>query len=129
MKYLIPILVVGAGGAIGSIMRYLLTVLSQRHTVSFPHGTLWSNLLGCFIIAVVVSLAGTTESLSPAMRLFLATGICGGFTTMSSFIYELTKFVQDQEYLYAGGYLVVTLVGCMAMFYLGSLLVRAVMKA
>lgn len=130
MKYLMPIVVVGSGGCVGSILRYLLSLAAQRcGAISFPHGTLWANLLGCLVIGIVVTVATATESLTPAMRLFLATGICGGFTTMSSFIYELAQFIRDQEYLYAGGYLVLTLVGCMTMFYLGALLVRAVLKA
>jgi len=78
---------------------------------------------------MVVTLATATESISPTMRLFLATGICGGFTTMSSFIYELVQFVKDHEYLYAGAYFSLTLVGCMAMFCLGAWLVQWTLKA
>ena len=128
MKYLFPILLVASGGAVGSVLRYLLSLLSQRQSVTFPHGTLWANLLGCLIIGIVVTLAATTESLSPNLRLLLATGLCGGFTTMSSFIYELMQFMRDREYLYAGGYLVLTLVGCVAMFVLGTLAVRLAQK-
>jgi CrcB protein len=124
MRFLVPMLVVGVGGALGSVLRFSLTLLAQRFSVTFPHGTLWANLLGCLVIGVVVSLATATESISPAMRLFLATGICGGFTTMSSFIYELAQFVRDHEYLYAGAYLSLTLAGCMAMFCLGAWLAQ-----
>lgn len=129
MRYLVPILVVGSGGALGSVLRYLLSLLAQRTSVTFPHGTLWANLLGCLVIGIVVALATATESISPALRLFLATGICGGFTTMSSFIYELVQFVRDHEYLYAGGYLALTLVGCVAMFCIGTWLVQWALKA
>ena len=122
-------MVVGAGGALGSVLRYSLSLLAQRFSVTFPHGTLGANLLGCLVIGIVVTLAATTESLTPTLRLFLATGICGGFTTMSSFIYELTQFVKDHEFLYAGAYLSLTLVGCMAMFCLGAWLVQWALKA
>lgn len=128
MRIPLAILVVGCGGFIGSVLRYALSVLSQRHAISFPHGTLWANLLGCLAIGVVVSLATATSSFSPLMRLFLATGICGGFTTMSSFIYELMRFVHDREYLYAGGYLLLTLVGCVVTFVLGVGAVRLVWR-
>jgi len=128
MRYLFPILLVASGGAVGSVLRYLLSLLAQRQSITFPHGTLWANLLGCLVIGIVVTLAATTESLSPNLRLLLATGLCGGFTTMSSFIYELMQFVRDREYLYAGGYLALTLVGCVAMFVLGTLAVRLVQK-
>jgi len=53
------------------------------------------------------------------MRLLLATGFCGGFTTMSSFVYKLGQFVQDQEYFYASSYLVATLTGAGLAFVLG----------
>lgn len=128
MKTIIPFLVVGTGGFIGSVMRYALSLLGQRISVTFPHGTLWSNLLGCLVIGVVTALAAKTEVLSPTMRLLLATGLCGGFTTMSTFTYEMFKFVQASEYLYASGYFMLTLVGCAVMFCLGMLAVTFVTK-
>jgi len=128
MRYLVPVLVVGTGGAFGSILRYSLSLLGQRFSITFPHGTLWANLLGCLVIGIVVSLTAATESFSPNMRLFLATGICGGFTTMSSFIYELVQFLKDHEYFYAGAYFSLTLVGCMVMFCIGAWLVQWTLK-
>lgn len=129
MRFLVPMLVVGAGGALGSVLRFSLSLLAQRFSVTFPHGTLWANLLGCLVIGIVVSLATATESVSPGLRLFLATGICGGFTTMSSFIYELAQFVRDHEYLYAGAYFSLTLAGCMAMFCIGAWLVQWALRS
>jgi len=128
MKTVMPFLVVGVGGFIGSVMRYSLSLLGQRCSVTFPHGTLWSNLLGCLVIGVVTALAAKTEALSPTLRLLLATGLCGGFTTMSTFTYEMFKFVQSTEYLYASGYFLLTIVGCAAMFCLGLFAVSLVMK-
>ena len=128
MKMVMPFLVVGAGGFIGSVMRYALSLLGQRCSVTFPHGTLWSNLLGCLVIGVVSALAAKTEVLSPTMRLLLATGLCGGFTTMSTFTFEMFKFVQATEYLYASGYFLLTMAGCAAMFSLGMLAVSLVTK-
>ena len=121
-------LLVGAGGALGSVLRYSLSLIAQRYSVTFPHGTLWANLLGCLVIGMVVTLATTTESLTPSLRLFLATGICGGFTTMSSFIYELVQFVRDHAYFYAGVYFSLTLAGCVAMFCIGVWLVQWALK-
>jgi len=128
MKTVMPFLVVGVGGFIGSAMRYALSLFGQRFSVTFPHGTLWSNLLGCLVIGVVTALAAKTEALSPTLRLLLATGLCGGFTTMSTFTYETFKFVQASEYLYASGYFVLTLAGCAAMFCLGMAAVTFVTK-
>ncbi|MFA5043082.1 MAG: fluoride efflux transporter CrcB [Kiritimatiellia bacterium] len=129
MNKLFPILAVGAGGAIGSILRYLLSIAGQRFSFTFPHGTLWANLLGCLTLGVVTALATETEALSPTTRLFLATGICGGFTTMSTFTYETFQFAQDSEYLYAAGYCVATIAGCAAMFYMGLFAVKYLLKA
>jgi CrcB protein len=121
-------LVVGMGGFIGSVLRYLLSLLCQRFSATFPHGTLWANLLGCLCLGAITAIATETQSLSPTTRLFLATGICGGFTTMSSFTYELFRFMQDAEYFYAAAYLVATLVGCLILFGVGFFGARLLMK-
>ena len=128
MKTLIPFLTVGCGGFVGSVMRFALSLLGQRFSVTFPHGTLWANLLGCLILGVIAALAAKTELLTPTARLLLATGLCGGFTTMSTFTYETFKFMEDAEYLYAAGYCAMTLVGCMAFFCLGMYAVSLITK-
>lgn len=128
MKTVFPFLVVGAGGFVGSVMRYALAVLAQRSSVTFPHGTLWANLLGCFIIGAVTALASKTSVLSPTLRLLLATGVCGGFTTMSTFTYEMFRFVQSSEYLYASFYFFTTIVGCAVMFCLGLFAAGLIVK-
>ncbi len=128
MKTLIPFLVVGFGGFAGSMLRYSLSLLGQRFSVSFPHGTLLANLLGCLALGAVSALAAKGGVLSPTTRLLLATGFCGGFTTMSTFTYETVRFVQDAEYLYAAGYLFLTLAGCLAFFCLGLYAVSLLTK-
>ena len=119
---------VGAGGFVGSILRYGLSLAGQRLSISFPHGTLWANLLGCLLLGVVTAVAAETEILSPSARLFWATGLCGGFTTMSTFMYELSRFGQDAEYWVASGYFLATLVGCALAFWTGTLAIRLLMK-
>ena len=128
MKTIWPFLIVGGGGFIGSVLRYSLSLLGQRFSVTFPHGTLWANLGGCLILGVVSALAAKTEALSPTVRLLLATGLCGGFTTMSTFTYELFKFLEDAESLYASGYFFLTILGCMASFCLGMFAVAYMTK-
>lgn len=129
MKYAFSILVVGAGGFVGSALRYLLTLLLQKQSISFPLGTLWANLLGCLAIGVITRLAATTEAISPTTRLLLATGLCGGFTTMSSFVYELMQLVREHDYYLAAGYFGLTFLGCVAMFWLGVVAVGIFLKA
>ncbi len=128
MKTLVPFLTVGFGGFAGSVLRYSLGLLGQRYSATFPHGTLWANLGGCLILGIVSALAAKTEVLSPNMRLLLATGFCGGFTTMSTFTYETFSFFQDSEYLYAAGYFLLTFVGCMLSFCLGLYAVSFITK-
>ena len=128
MKHLVPVLVVAAGGGVGSALRYLLSVFAQRQAIVFPHGTLWANLLGCLAIGAIASVAARSEVLSPTLRLLLATGLCGGFTTMSSFVYELMQFVREGDYLLAAGYFGLTFLGCVLMFWLGSFAVRIALR-
>ena len=105
---------------LGGVSRYGLTLVTQNYAVfSIPFGTLVSNLAGCLIIGLIAGIGVKTEILSSEMRLLLATGFCGGFTTMSSFVYELGQFVQDKEYFYASSYLVATLAGAGLVFVLG----------
>ena len=91
----------------GGISRYGLTLATQGISAfSLPYGTLISNLAGCLIIGLFAGFGAKTELMSSELRLLLATGFCGGFTTLSSFIYELGQFVQRgsaQEAANAGG--------------------------
>jgi len=128
MKVFFSMLAVGAGGFVGSGLRYGLSLAAQRFSITFPHGTLWANLLGCLLLGGVMALATETEILSPQLRLFWATGLCGGFTTMSTFMYELSQFSRETEYAMAALYFALTLAGCAAAFWLGTVGIRWLMK-
>ena len=125
---LVSMLAVGAGGFVGSALRYGFSLAGQRFSATFPHGTLWANLIGCLLLGAVAALAAETEILSPSARLFWATGLCGGFTTMSTFIYEMSRFGQDAEYVVAVLYFAATLAGCAAAFLIGTLAIHWLMK-
>ena len=123
MQYLFPFLAVGIGSMAGGMSRYGLSLATQNMSAfSMPYGTLLSNLLGCLAIGLLAGLGARTELVSAEMRLLLATGFCGGFTTMSSFIYELGQFVQDKEYFFASTYFAATLAGAGIAFALGLLI-------
>ena len=128
MKALIPILVVGSGGFIGSAMRFLIGLTAEKYLPSLPLGALWVNLPGCFIMGAITALAAGSQIISPSMRLFLVIGFCGGFTTMSSFAYELSRFTKTDNYTYAGGYMFITIFGCMLMFAAGSFCITLFLK-
>jgi len=83
---------VGIGGCIGAVLRYIITINSSKMQISqIPWGTLIVNVTGGFLIGLVVELCLTTERISPNMRLFLTTGILGGFTTFSTFSFETVE--------------------------------------
>jgi CrcB protein len=115
---------VGLGGFAGSIARYGLSVAFQRFSFEWPLGTMAANLLGCFVIGVISSLAERTEAISPASRLLLATGFCGGFTTMSSMVYESMQMLRSGEYLHGALYVGATLAGSALAFVAGAVMVR-----
>lgn len=90
---------VGIGGAIGSITRYLTSVWFLKFfQITFPLGTFAVNIIGSLAIGVVIGLSSKYDWLTPEWRIFLATGICGGFTTFSSFTLENVKLLQDGNY-------------------------------
>jgi fluoride exporter len=89
---------VATGSAIGGVCRYLMQqTIQQRVTGLFPWGTLAVNVLGCFVIGLIYGLAARTNVLSPQGRIFLAVGICGGFTTYSSFMMENYTLAQSGQ--------------------------------
>lgn len=92
------IMLVGAGGFIGSVARYLTTFFLMRAVPGiFPYGTFAVNILGCLAIGLVYGLSEKFAWFSPEWRLFIATGICGGYTTFSTFAYENIKLLQQGE--------------------------------
>lgn len=128
VKMLLPLVYVGLGGLLGAVFRYLTTLATQGLSMTFPFGTLISNLLGCFVIGIVTTLAFGSTLLSTEARLFLATGVCGGYTTLSSLVYELAGFVDDGEFLHASVYFAATFAGAVIAFYLGTLLTALLLR-
>jgi CrcB protein len=118
-------LLVGLGGFAGSVARYGLSVASQRYAFEWPVGTLTANALGCLAIGVITGLSAHSGAISPEARLALATGFCGGFTTLSSLVYETAEMLRAGENLHAAVYTVGTLVLSMAAFAVGVGFVRA----
>ena len=113
------------GGAIGTGARYLMSGWLARAYPGFPWGTLAVNLIGSFLIAAILHVSLATETISPALRLFLTTGIMGGFTTYSTFNYETLRLFQEGALGAGLAYLLLTVVGCLAAGALGVLLIRA----
>ncbi|MEO8648110.1 MAG: fluoride efflux transporter CrcB [Acidobacteriota bacterium] len=99
------IILVGVGSLIGGTCRYLAALfITETFRSAFPYGTFAVNIVGCLAIGVIYGLAERFDWFSPDLRLFLATGFCGGFTTFSSFAYENIQLLQDKDYLTFGAY-------------------------
>lgn len=121
------ILLVGSGGFIGSVMRYLLQYYVEKGlTSTFPWGTMIANIAGSFIIGIIFALADKGNLMNAEWRMFLAVGICGGFTTFSSFAYNNFTLIGEKSYfpllLNVGGNL---FLGIFAV-YAGIIMVRLI---
>lgn len=95
------ILIIWLGGGLGSVCRYLVQVgVNRLWTVTFPAGTFLINITGCFVIGLIYGLANRYTAMTLEWRLFLVTGICGGYTTFSSFSYESVSLFRQGNYFY-----------------------------
>lgn len=118
------ILIVGVGGFIGSVARYVIALSFTKTLQPFPTGTFLINIVGCFAIGIVYGISDRSALLSPQWRLFLATGVCGGFTTFSSFAYENVNLLEIQQYSMVTLYTVGSIVLGFAAAAIGVFLTR-----
>lgn len=113
------------GGAAGTGARYLLsTWLARVLGFGFPFGTLAVNLLGSFLVAVLMVVGTETTTMSPTLRLALTTGVMGGFTTYSAFSYDTVIYLQQGAWGTAVLNMAVTVIGCLAACLCGFVLAR-----
>lgn len=119
------ILLVLAGSAVGGAARYAISVYVQtKNNLNFPTGTVIVNVLGCLAIGIVYAITARNAQSSPAIKLLLATGFCGGFTTFSAFAFENLELLKTGQYLTALTYIILSVVlGIMAVF-LGAYLFK-----
>lgn len=96
-------LIVAFGSGIGGLLRYVISDFVYKYSTSlFPYGTLTVNVVGSFLLGLILFYLDSLKLISSEMRLFLTIGLCGGLTTFSTFSYETVKLIQDSEYLLAG---------------------------
>jgi len=118
---------VALGGALGSVGRFWLGgLMTSRFGETFPLGTLFVNVTGSFLIGIFAALTLPEGRMDSQSRTFatqlLMTGICGGYTTFSSFSLQTLNLLRDREWLYAGSNIVLSVVLCMVAVWLGYLL-------
>ena len=109
------LLLVCLGGAFGTGARYLIGAWAARTWgPRFPFGTLAINLIGSFLLVLILYLSTQARLISDDLRVILGTGVLGGFTTYSTFNYEVLRFFQEGAYGAAAVYLTATVGGCLA---------------
>lgn len=117
---------VALGSAIGGVARYLISELVQtRIGPSFPGGTLTVNVTGSFVLGMLIRVLATS-AVSMEARAFLTIGVCGGYTTFSTFSYEAMAMVERGDHVRAAAYVTASVGLSMAAVWLGFLAARAV---
>ena len=129
--FMLAYLWVAIGGALGSVARYGIGgLVSEKLGQTFPWGTIFVNVSGSFVIGFLGALTIPEGRLNPQSRVFatqfLITGLCGGYTTFSSFSLQTLNLLRDGEWLYAGGNVLLSVCLCMVAVWLGFLLGSAV---
>ena len=114
---------IAIGGVAGVLLRYQLGVwIAAWNESSFPWATLGINLLGSFLIGIAMRYA-FSKGMNADLRLALTTGFCGGFTTLSTFSYELVMLMKEGQLAFAAGYLSATVGLAPLLCYLGFVVV------
>lgn len=119
------LILVGSGGAIGSISRYLTARFVQNYFLSsFPFGTFFVNIAGSLLIGLFFGMSEKYSFFNSEYKLFFATGICGGFTTFSTFANENIMLLKDTDIFYAFLYTGFSIIFGFTAAYLGTLIIK-----
>lgn len=103
-------LVVGIGGFIGAVIRYLISLIPIKNPESFPINTFVINIIGAFAIGCIAFAVSKNENIDPKWLLFLKVGICGGFTTFSTFSLETAELIKGGSVVTAILYVIASIV-------------------
>jgi len=123
------LVLIALGGAVGSLLRYLIGGTIQRSSASgFPIGTMFVNVAGCFLIGIFVRFLLNIQE-SAELRALLVIGFCGGFTTFSTFSFETVGLIEGGEYARAATYLLGSAVLCIVATFAGMAAVSALAAA
>ena len=115
---------VGIGGFVGSVLRYLVGLLPLQPSDGFPVKTLIINVLGSFVLGLIAAAAAKNSALDPKMVLMLKVGVCGGFTTFSTFAYEAQSLMQSGSTGLAFVYAALSIILGVAAIFLAQTLIQ-----
>lgn len=122
MSTILNCVFVGLGGLVGSVLRYLVSLIPLRHASGFPLVTLGINVLGAFLLGLTMAIAGRNAAIDPRALLFLKVGVCGGFTTFSTFALETHSLLGAGSPFVALLYALLSVVLCvLAVFFGGAI--------
>ncbi|ASR42280.1 protein CrcB [Xanthomonas citri pv. mangiferaeindicae] len=122
---MIQLMLVFLGGGLGAALRHGVNMLALRAGTTFPYGTLCINVVGSLLMGVVVAWFAARSGLSPSLRLFLMTGVLGGFTTFSAFSLEAALLYERGQPGLAAIYVLASVVLSIGGLFAGMALVRA----
>jgi len=119
------ILIVFTGSGIGGVARYgMQTWIFRMYPFNFPLGTFIVNIIGCLLIGLFYALSEKGNLLTPEWRLALTTGLCGGFTTFSTFAYENMNLLRTGDYVYFAIYITASVILGIGAVYLGIITIK-----
>lgn len=119
------IIIVFSGAGIGGVLRYWFSAIIQKHfSPYFPYGTLFVNILGSFLLGFLIFGLDEKELVSPSLKLFLGIGICGGFTTFSTFSLETFYLLRNAEFFFATLNIILSVLASILGVYLAYLITR-----
>jgi CrcB protein len=124
MELIKTILAVGTGSFLGGVGRYLISMAMKGVSKGFPWATLMVNLLGCFLIGLLWGIFSKNGTEGSDWALFLTVGLCGGFTTFSTFSKEALVMLQSGNVWGFAGYVAISVIAGIALVALGYFLVR-----
>lgn len=121
---MIKILLVGAGGFVGAVLRYLAGLIPLKADSGFPIKTFAINVLGAFVIGIITALVSKGDNVNPNVVLMLQVGLCGGFTTFSTFAYESFDLMKNGSMLVAVSYMALSVVFSVLAVFFAHILVK-----
>lgn len=114
---MINVIAVGLGGFVGAVLRYLIGLIPLNEPWTFPIKTFGINVAGCIAIGIIAALAARSDSLNPQLLLFLKVGVCGGFTTFSTFALETADLIKDGNIFVSFCYILLSVLAGVAVIF------------